>query len=248
MSTQGSMYYGEVALARVRRVLIVAAIIAGLTLWIIYTAAESGAVDTTAGLPAHNHIGGGWTAYLYGNCGSCRSTGSFIIHIQKELNYLDQKLPGFNIAQLPVGGSFGSDDNSAVRAYQGARDIKVDGIVGNQTWSQMESDVFRTQNSFRLQAGLQLRFSMWNECRGFTNNGGPDTLVPILSSGEWNSWKSNYPSNISAFAADCSISGGGGGGGGGSGYYYECFGRTSARFCTTLAPPAPASCTYLGRC
>lgn len=60
------------------------------------------------------------------------STGPVVSALQKGL----KAFSGANTATDPgpVDGQFGQRTESAVRAYQTQQDIKVDGVVGDQTW------------------------------------------------------------------------------------------------------------------
>lgn len=45
---------------------------------------------------------------------------------------------GYNIGSLnPIDGDFGPKTDAAVRSYQGANNLEVDGIVGEQTWTKL---------------------------------------------------------------------------------------------------------------
>jgi peptidoglycan hydrolase-like protein with peptidoglycan-binding domain len=54
--------------------------------------------------------------------------------------YLQQQLNSDNNAGLATDGDFGSATDSAVRSYQASRRLDVDGIVGEQTWTALETD------------------------------------------------------------------------------------------------------------
>lgn len=120
-------------------------------------------------------------------------------------------------------------------------------IVFGGIWAVHEFNFVRDSEaavSYRVNASQIVHVDEWGTCRDVANNSsGPDTFVPTRIGIEWLSFINNKPNNITL--TNCSS---GGAGGGGSGYYYECFGRTSARFCVTLPPPAPLGCIYLGRC
>lgn len=233
------------------RLLLIAAVCAAAILWLIAAASSVYAVHTSWGHPAHNHIGntvwstGGSGGKLYG--GSCATTGSSNTrsHIISELQWLSGKVPGY---------SYGSSGfTQAIRNFQSATGIQVDGCVGNQTLSSMEFEVFAVQSTYRLPAGIALRFPPYiytSTCTQVTNNSSSDVFVPIRTSSEFNSFKWNPPSGVSTGNGDCSItsggsSGGGGGssgGGGGSGGSFEyCY-----RICQDYLGGCPASCTAAG--
>ena len=56
------------------------------------------------------------------------SSGDAVRFIQSELNKVDN-------AGLTVDGQFGARTESAVEAFQQRSGLKVDGIVGSQTWA-----------------------------------------------------------------------------------------------------------------
>jgi peptidoglycan hydrolase-like protein with peptidoglycan-binding domain len=58
------------------------------------------------------------------------SRGSPVVELQ-------QRLTALGFSPGAADGIFGSRTDAAVRAFQRARRIKVDGIVGSQTWSQL---------------------------------------------------------------------------------------------------------------
>ena len=53
---------------------------------------------------------------------------------------LQARLAGAGFDPGPADGIFGSNTDSAVRAYQRARALDVDGIVGAQTWSALDAE------------------------------------------------------------------------------------------------------------
>src|SRR5262245_28274771 len=58
------------------------------------------------------------------------SRGSAVIDLQT-------RLAGAGFSPGPVDGIFGSRTDGAVRSFQGARGLKVDGIVGPLTWGEL---------------------------------------------------------------------------------------------------------------
>jgi len=58
------------------------------------------------------------------------STGAVVSALQKGLKVFG----GANTDPGPIDGQFGPRTESAVRAYQTQQNIKVDGVVGDQTW------------------------------------------------------------------------------------------------------------------
>ena len=53
---------------------------------------------------------------------------------------LQQALKNLGFDPGPVDGSFGIKTDAAVRKYQAARSLKVDGIVGPKTWAKIHAD------------------------------------------------------------------------------------------------------------
>ena len=53
---------------------------------------------------------------------------------------LQQALKNLGFDPGPVDGSFGIKTDAAVRKYQAARGLKVDGIVGPKTWAKIHAD------------------------------------------------------------------------------------------------------------
>lgn len=64
------------------------------------------------------------------------SRGSDVLKLQQLLNQKSVPSPG-----LKVDGDFGARTEGAVRAYQTAQRLAVDGVVGPMTWSRLESGV-----------------------------------------------------------------------------------------------------------
>ena len=162
--------------------------------------------------PPHSHEG--WpiqktTSYVYWAT----------VHLQQELNFLDELLPGFNITQLVEDGQFGTNTKNAVMAYQSLRTLTVDGIVGNQTWTYLEYDIFQTHESYEHPISVGFRYPIYSQCRKITNSSGTglSIFVPIKTQGEWDAFRANIPSGVSDAAGNCDVSGGGGGGGGAEG-------------------------------
>jgi peptidoglycan hydrolase-like protein with peptidoglycan-binding domain len=60
------------------------------------------------------------------------STGPAVSALQKGLKAFDG--PNTPTDPGPIDGNFGQRTESAVRAYQSLQRIKVDGVVGDQTW------------------------------------------------------------------------------------------------------------------
>jgi hypothetical protein len=56
-----------------------------------------------------------------------------------EVQTLQQKLTSAGYPLNPIDGKFGPDTDSAVRSFQGAKKLKVDGVVGPATWKALES-------------------------------------------------------------------------------------------------------------
>lgn len=62
------------------------------------------------------------------------SSGQYVSDLQTKLNKL-----GYNCGA--VDGEFGSNTLSAVKKFQSAKGLEVDGIVGNNTWSAIDSAI-----------------------------------------------------------------------------------------------------------
>ena len=54
------------------------------------------------------------------------------------VKYLQVWLNGYYNSQLAVDGNFGDKTEDLVKQFQQQRSLTVDGIVGSQTWSQLE--------------------------------------------------------------------------------------------------------------
>ena len=197
---------------RQRLILFSILIVASVMLAAFYSAFPLSISTTSAVVmwPPHSHEG--WpiqktSSYSY----------AYTLHLQQELNYLDGKVSGFDINTLSEDGAYGSGTANAVSAYQTVRNLQVDGVVGNQTWSHLEFDVFQTWPTFRHPIGVGFRYPIYSQCRKITNNAtaGLDIFVPILTESQWNAFRSNLPSGVSDALGDCNVSGGGGGGGDG---------------------------------
>jgi len=67
------------------------------------------------------------------------STGGAVCGVQEELTY--RNLTGDPGRSLPVDGAFGAHTEAAVRSFQEAVGITVDGIVGAVTWRALVSGV-----------------------------------------------------------------------------------------------------------
>jgi Putative peptidoglycan binding domain len=63
------------------------------------------------------------------------STGEDVRFLQEQLNAIQFFRPGSGLPLLAADGIFGPMTESAVRSFQRAEGILVDGIVGTQTWS-----------------------------------------------------------------------------------------------------------------
>lgn len=59
---------------------------------------------------------------------------------------LQQKLASFGYSTGPIDGSFGNVTEAAVMQYQKDKNLVVDGVVGNQTWTSIEKEVEKKNN------------------------------------------------------------------------------------------------------
>lgn len=66
------------------------------------------------------------------------SQGQAVVELQTRLNRWLAANPAMNLQPLTVDGIFGNLTLAAVRAFQQAHGLAVDGIVGPQTWAQLE--------------------------------------------------------------------------------------------------------------
>ena len=193
--------------------------------------------------PPHSHEG--WPIQK-----TSSYNGTYTLHLQRELNFLDGLLPGFNITQLSENGVFGSGTESAVRSYQSLRTLTVDGIVGNQTWTYLEYDIFQTHQTYEHPISAAFRYPVYSQCRKITNNAGTglSIFVPVRTSAEWDAFRAHLPSGVSDALGDCDVSGGGGGGGGvppggGGGWTADLCARFSPVCCPSECTSAGWSCT-----
>ena len=208
MNTIIRLYQTNRRYKKIAHSVLVALLAIAAALWLVSSIPNSGAVHNTAEWPPHSHEG--WPIQK-----TTSYSTDYTKHIQSELNYLDEKVGGFNITQLTVDGVYNTATKNAVNAYQTARNLQVDGVVGNQTWTHMEFDVFQTWPTFRHPAGVGFRYPIYSSCRKITNSTSTDIFVPIQTSVEWDSFRNNLPDGATDAAGDCAISGGGGGGGDG---------------------------------
>ena len=64
------------------------------------------------------------------------SKGPYVVECQTDLDKL-----GYDLGLCGVDGDFGRATESAVKAFQGDHQLKVDGIVGNGTWSALDKAI-----------------------------------------------------------------------------------------------------------
>lgn len=190
---------------------------------------------------AHNHEG-------YPNQSTASYSSLYTKHLQGELNNLAAAgyftLPSPDCGSLLcVDGIFGTRTRNAVIAYQTARGITADGIVGTTTWTQMLNDVLQ-MGRYALIPSLSLRVYAFSTCQGVSNSAsGPATFIPLGSSAEWSAFRTYAPSNsanISLFSTTC-VSGGGSSGTGGSG----SSGTSPPAYCSSVYS---ACCAYFPEC
>lgn len=74
------------------------------------------------------------------------SQGSSGAAVKQAQCYLNDSLNPATHTPLSVDGSFGPLTNTAVRTFQGCAHITVDGIVGPQTWSFLQTWANNTTN------------------------------------------------------------------------------------------------------
>ena len=81
--------------------------------------------------------GGGTTPVPPGSRPTVRrgSRGPAVIELQTRLNAWLRATPSSGLALLVIDGDFGARTDAAVRAFQRARGLTVDGIVGPNTWN-----------------------------------------------------------------------------------------------------------------
>ncbi len=181
-----------------------------VALIIVLASAYTDGVRAAGGPPAHSHAGfpiQKTSSYSY----------SYTLDIQKDLNWLDEVLSGFNISTLTEDGVYGSGTANAVSTYQSLRNLTVDGIVGNQTWSYLEYDVYYTKVPNRHPLGVGFRYPIYSVCKLVTNNAavGLDIIVPTREpEAQWTAFQANPPSGVTIADGNCNVSGGGGSGGG----------------------------------
>ena len=68
------------------------------------------------------------------------SRGVYVCVLQDDLNTLGYETGGLD-------GVFGIKTNTAVRNYQQSRGLIVDGLVGNNTWNKIMSEVVRKRSN-----------------------------------------------------------------------------------------------------
>ena len=60
----------------------------------------------------------------------------------EDVTFLQEKLAHAGLYSGPINGKFGELTESAVKKFQGNLGLKVDGIVGSQTWTKLETNSF----------------------------------------------------------------------------------------------------------
>ena len=188
--------------------------------------------------PPHSHEG--WpiqktTSYTY----------SYTYHLQNELNYLNAWLPGYNITDLTRDGVYGTNTKNAVMTYQSLRTLTVDGIVGNQTWTYLEYDVFQTWPTYYHPLTVGFRYPIYSVCKKVTNNAAAHFLVPVATQAEWDAFNTYAPAiGATIVNGNCDVSGGGGSGGGEPG---GGGGGWTATSCSNMwSGCCPSECTSAG--
>lgn len=66
---------------------------------------------------------------------SVGSSGHFVRYIQQRLEY-----HGFDLPVYGIDGIFGDETRTAVLAFQRSKGLKIDGIVGPETWPALAAD------------------------------------------------------------------------------------------------------------
>ena len=207
--------------------------------WLAYPTSIQKTLAITNMWPPHSHEG--WPIQK-----TSSYNGTYTLHLQRELNFLDGLLQGFNINQLTEDGVFGPGTENAVRSYQSLRTLTVDGIVGNQTWTYLEYDIFQTHQTYAHPLTVAFRYPVYSQCRKITNNAavGLSILVPVRTSAEWDAFRAHLPTGVSDALGNCDVSGGGGGGGG---VPAEGGGGWTADLCSRFwSACCPAECTSAG--
>jgi peptidoglycan hydrolase-like protein with peptidoglycan-binding domain len=68
------------------------------------------------------------------------SSGAEVRELQRRLNVWIAAAPQVRLRPLPITGTFGPATETAVKAFQRARSLAVDGIVGPRTWAALPAD------------------------------------------------------------------------------------------------------------
>lgn len=69
---------------------------------------------------------------------SIGSSGDSVKFLQTNLNDFEKSLP-----PIQIDGKFGRLTETKLKAYQKHKNIKIDGIAGNQTFAEIEKDILK---------------------------------------------------------------------------------------------------------
>jgi peptidoglycan hydrolase-like protein with peptidoglycan-binding domain len=68
------------------------------------------------------------------------ASGAYVVELQRRLDRWISDVHPAGLTPLVTDGSFGPRTDAAVRAFQQAHGLTVDGVVGPQTWQALPAD------------------------------------------------------------------------------------------------------------